>query len=275
MDWSTVVILAFVTWLDGMRRVPDGALVLRRALIGRWIVDERSNDDSSFRLVAWWSPFSLALTIPVGGVPDADASNALTEEALDARLKRVRGVVGVLRLLGGLIIVGIVIGFVAAVARFGAWGFVAVLGAVLFLTWTVFFVTMCAMRASGRRWRRAARIAAPLLWPFTAPRAAELILERAIAGAPPLLVARRLLGAASFAVWVRPQAYDTLRGNAGPADSASLLALVGRPDLAAIVHSTPTQCATGERYCPRCGRVYRATIASCAECEGLHLVSAA
>src|SRR5918992_5558506 len=171
MDWSTVVILAFVTWLDGMRRVPDGALVLRRALNGRWTVDDERDPDSSFRLVAWWSPFTLALVIPSGGVPDADASNVLTNEALDVRLTRVRRVVGVLRLLGALLIVGIVLGFAAAVARFGAWGFVAALGAVLLLTLVAFVVTMCAMKASGRRWRRAARIAAPLLWPFTAPRA--------------------------------------------------------------------------------------------------------
>lgn len=260
------------TWLDGMRRVPPDALVLRRVLGGQWTVADSGDIGRMWRLVSWWSPVTLALVIPSGGIPDADAPTEATDETLAARLARSQRVVGALRVLGALVIVGIVFGIPAAVARFGAWGFVAALAAVLLLAIAAAAVVVGAMRGAGRGWRRVASITAPLLWPFTAPRAAELVLERAVAGAAPLMIAQRLLGPARFAEWVRPRAYDALRDGVAPPDSTALLALVGRTDLTAIVHSAPAQCEAGERYCPRCARVYRASIASCAECRGLRLV---
>lgn len=275
MDWSTVVILAAVTLLEGVRRVPADALVLRRVLGGQWTVADLGDDGRPWRLVSWWSPFTLALVVPSGGFPDSDATNEQTDEALGAHLTRARRVVGTLRLLGALIIVGIVFGIPAAIGRFGAWGFVAALSVVMLLTVATAIVVACAMRVRGRGWWRRVRIGAGLLWPFSAPRGAELMIERAVAGAPPLMVARQLLDPASFAAWVRPRAYDALRAHGGSHETASLLTVVGQPDLRAIVHAAPAHCGSGEAYCPRCARVYRAGVATCAECQGLHLVTAA
>src|SRR5687767_11497229 len=120
MDWSTVVILAAITWLDGVRRVPSDALVLRRVLGGQWTVAD-SAVGRTFRLVSWWSPVTLPLVIPSGGIPEADTPTGARSETLAVRLERSRRVVGALRVLGALVIAGIALGIPAAVARFGAW----------------------------------------------------------------------------------------------------------------------------------------------------------
>ena len=116
MDWSTVVILAAVTLLDGVRRVPAGALVLRQVLAGRWTVADREAEPG-LRLVSAWSSFTLPLIIPSGGVSGADAPGDHAHTSLDDRLARARGVVGFLRLLGASIVLAIVLGVPAAVAH--------------------------------------------------------------------------------------------------------------------------------------------------------------
>jgi hypothetical protein len=273
MDWGTVVLLAAVTWLDGVRRVPAGALVLRRLVADRWTVAESADPERTWRLVAWWSPFTLALVVPPGGIAaDVDASRERTDDALAARLARCDRALLALRVLGASVLVGIVIGIPAAVARFDSWGFAAGVAGVLLLALATAVAASCVVRRLGQPWRRATRIAAPLLWPFSAPRAAEVVLEHAIAGAPPLMVARRLLGAAAFASWIRPQAYDALRGEGSTHEgAAAVLTLVGRPGLAAIVQTPPANCEPDEAYCARCARVYRAGTATCAHCEQLPL----
>jgi hypothetical protein len=276
MDWGTVVLLAAVTWLDGVRRVPAGALVLRRMLADRWTVAESADPERTWRLVSWWSPFTLALVVPPGGIAtSAGSPGEPTDDALAARLTRSGRALLALRVLGASVLVGIVIGIPAAVARFDSWGFAAGVAAVLLLALATAGAASCVVRALGHPWRRATRIAAPLLWPFSAPRAAEVVLEHAIAGAPPLMVARRLLGAAAFASWIRPQAYDALRGEGSThEDAAAVLTLVGRSGLAAIVQTAPAHCEPGEAYCARCARVYRAGTASCAHCQAVALARA-
>lgn len=272
MDWSTVVILAAVTLLDSVRRVPAGALVVRRVLTGQWSIAD-SDTQPGLRLVAWWNPFSVPLIIPAGGLVAGDASPEPSAGSLAARLVRARRVTGLLRMLGVVILLAIVLGIPASIARFDAWGLVASLAAVMLLALVIATIVATAMRRAGRSWRRAMRIAAPLLYPFTAPRAAELVLCHAVAGAAPLMVARELLGDTRFAAWVRPQAYDAMQGDSLAPDPRGLVALVGQSGLAQIVRTPPAHCGTGERYCARCARVYRAETRTCPECRGVPLVA--
>jgi hypothetical protein len=272
MDWSTVGILAAVTLLDGVRRVPAGALVVRRVLAGPWTVADRETEPG-LRLVSWWNPFTLPLIIPSGGLPDVDALVEQSHDSLDARLARARRVVSFLRLLGAAVVLAIVIGVPAAIARYDAWGLAASLSVVMLLSVAIAIVVACAVRTGGRGWRRAMRIAAPLLYPFSAPRAAELVLGHTVGGAAPLMVARSLLGAAAFAAWVRPQAYDAMQGDASMRDRRGLVALIGQSGVAQIVGTPPAHCGSGERYCARCARVYRADTTTCPECQGLPLVA--
>jgi hypothetical protein len=272
MDWSTAAILAAVTLLDGVRRVPAGALVLRRVLAGQWTVADREAEPG-LRLVSSWSSFTLPLVIRSGGIPDTDILGEQGHDSLEARLARVRRIIGTLRVLGALVLLAIVFGVPIAVVRFDVWGLVASLAMVMLLSMVTTIVVAWTMRRSGRSWRRAARIAAPILYPFSTPRAAELVLGDAVAGAAPLMVARSLLGDAAFASWVRPHAYDAMQGGARTQDRRGLVALVGRSGLAQIVATPPANCGTGERYCARCARVYRAETTTCPECEGLPLVA--
>jgi hypothetical protein len=272
MDWSTVVILAAVTLLDGVRRVPAGALVLRRVLTGPWTVADREAEPG-LRLVSSWSSFTVPLIVPSGGIPEADALAEKAQGPLEARVARVRGTIGVLRLLGALVLLAIVFGVPAAVARFDVWGLAASLTVVMLLSVVTTTVVAWTMRRSGRSWRRAVRLAAPLLYPFSTPRAAELVLGHAAAGAAPLMVARSLLGEAAFVSWVRPHAYDAMQGGVLTHDPRGIVALVGRSGLARIVETPPAHCGTGERYCARCARVYRADTMTCPECRGLPLVA--
>jgi hypothetical protein len=90
-----------------------------------------------------------------------------------------------------------------------------------------------------------------------------------------LVLARTLLGVDNFASWIRPQAHDALRseGTATPRAEA-LIALIGRPGLAAIVGRPPANLGVSECYCERCARVYRSGTTTCADCEGVPLVRA-
>jgi hypothetical protein len=272
MDWSTVVILAAVTLLDGVRRVPAGALVVRRVLVGQWSIAD-SDTLPGLRLVAWWNPFSLPLIIPVGGIVDGDAFPEGSDESVAAGLARTRRTIGFLRMLGAVVVLAIVFGIPASIARFDAWGLVVSLAAVMIVSLVTATIVASAIRRAGWSWRRAMRIAAPLLYPFTTPRAAELVLSHAVSGAAPLMVARQLLGDTRFAAWVRPQAYDAMQGDILAQDPRGLVALVGQSGLAQIVRTPPAHCGTGERYCARCARVYRAETTTCPECRGVPLVA--
>jgi hypothetical protein len=283
MDWSTVVILAAVTLLDGLRRVPAGAIVLRRVLGSPWAVSDRETR-AGIQLLSWWNPLSVALVVPSGGIV-ANSRGDVTVDTLGARLAKVQRLVTVLRLLGTFVLLWIVFGIAGAMARFDAWGLVASLGILLLLSTLTAAVVVVVVRRRGSSWREALRAGAPLLYPFSAPRAAETVLLNAVAGTAPLMVARQLMGADRFAAWIRPHAYDALRAakllvwfdvrDGDASGLASLTAAVGRSDLRAIVETPPTHCANGEYYCPRCARAYRSGRATCAECAGLPLVPAA
>jgi hypothetical protein len=274
MDWSAVLALATVTLLEGVRRVPADAFVLRRVLGGAWTIAEPLDFGRTWHLVAWWSPLTLALVVPPGGIVRSGAPADAAPEALGARLARCERAVVTLRVLGALMLLVIAVGVPAGTSRFGTWGFATAVVAALLLGVVTALCAIRALRNLHVDWMCVARVTAPLLWPFTAPRAAEVVLEHAVAGAPPLAIARRLLGEAGFATWARPRAYDALSGET-TADrvGGALLAVVGRPGLAAIVQNAPEGCGSKERYCARCGRVYRWDTTLCADCRDVSLSS--
>ena len=274
MDWGAVVALAVITLLEGVRRVPADALVLRRVLGGPWIIADPLDFGRTWQLVAWWSPLTLAIVVPPGGIVRNAAPPDLAADVLDARLAGSKRTVTILRVNGLLVLLAVVVGVPMAINRFGALGFAAAVGAAFVLSLATALCVLRALRKLDLDWRSAMRAAAPLLWPFAAPRAAEIVLEHAAAGAAPLAIARRLLGEAGFAAWVRPRAYDAL-ATSTTADGlgVALLTLVGRPALAAIVGAAPASCGSGECYCARCGRVYRSGTALCADCRDVSLSS--
>ena len=51
----TIVFLALLTLVEGVRRVPRGSVVLHRVLFGHWTVEPPEAGDR-VRLLSWWSP---------------------------------------------------------------------------------------------------------------------------------------------------------------------------------------------------------------------------
>ena len=58
----TIAILALLTLIEGMRRVPAGSVVLRRVLFGLWTV-ERPEPAERLRLLSWWSPIVTTIVL--------------------------------------------------------------------------------------------------------------------------------------------------------------------------------------------------------------------
>ena len=81
-DLGTVALLAFITLLDGVRRIPAGALVLRRVGFGAWRVSDEGSDRDRWMLVSWWPPISHHVVAAAG-------EESVSAGELDARLTRV------------------------------------------------------------------------------------------------------------------------------------------------------------------------------------------
>jgi hypothetical protein len=264
IDWLSVFLLGGLTLLDGLRRIPPGAHVLRRVGTGAWTA-VTPEEGTRRLLVSWWTPFILRIV-----ACSAEAQRGDDVRRLAERWRRMQRPVEALRLLGGMVLLGIVLGVPVAAETSGWRALLLVLLIVETLAIAVAIVALLALRRLGLNTRSALRAAGGLLSPFAAPRAAEIVLERAFAGALPVVVTRLLLPPSAFAAWIRPRAYDLLRGHA-PVDDPELGAALSRGELQQIVRAPPRDRLTGEPWCARCGRVYRESTRSCAECDALSL----
>ena len=107
--------------------------------------------------------------------------------------------------------------------------------------------------------RRAGRVS-----PFAAPSAAERLLEDVLTSFPTLAVARALLPADQFRLWIRPRVYD-----AKSQPDPELREALDRDELTAIL-APPATGGDATLYCPRCGAVYREGT-GCSDCPGVLL----
>ena len=253
----TIVFLALLTLIEGVRRVPRGSVVLRRVLFGQWIVAPPEAGDR-VRLLSWWSP--LMSTIVLAPAPreryartDADTVRAL----LDGR--DLHTALFDLRLLGVVELFALVLGVPFAVQRFGALGFFVALGAILILCLTIYAVLASSAHGFGTPWRAALRWALSYLSPFAAPRGAEALLERALREVPPGVAANALLPPTVFLRWVRPLVYDA---NNGREVDRGLLEGLNLKQLGASLASPAAQ----GLWCPRCGATF-VQGESCSECD--------
>lgn len=259
VDWSTVGVLALVVLLDGLRKLPADALILRSVLGGPWYPVESSGIRPGWRIVSLWPPISrhIVLSRRVASPHPPDVIG---------RLRALGWAAPVLTGLGCLSLGALVLGVPIAAAHFGGWGFVggAVIAELVAVVSSV--IAFSALRRLHFPRSAAARRAAVLLSPFAAPRAAELVLEAAVEGLEPVAVLRALLPDAAFDAWLRPRAYDTLQGKTDPMLRADL----AREPLAVVVGARPP--GVSGLYCPRCGQSYRDGASACGGCDGVGLV---
>jgi len=258
----TIAILALLTLIEGMRRVPAGSVVLRRVLFGPWTV-ERPEPAERLRLLSWWSP--IMTTIVLAPRPSYQKTSV---KDVRARLegRELYTALFDLRVLGAVELVVLVLGLPLALQRFGAMGFFVGLGVVLLLCLTIFTALVLSGRTLGKRWRWAF----PFLSPFSAPRAAEVLLEEALRDVPPAVAGSALLPADAFLVFVRPFVYDA--SNGGDVDRRFLEGM-NLNELRATLAQRPRGTSQNGQglWCPRCGATFIHGD-SCSEC-GVHLVT--
>jgi hypothetical protein len=127
-----------------------------------------------------------------------------------------------------------------------------------------------AFRKAGASLSRATRESVKFLWPFSAPRAAEEVVSRAIAGVPTLVVVHELLPADAFRRFARPLLFDAVVRGEQNGHVAELRALLGESEVARIVNEPPLV-HDGDAYCPRCGASFYRVARCCSDCVEVEL----
>ena len=259
---------------------PTDVLLVRSGL-GSWIVREPWARVGPFALAGWWPPVVIPLIVSSksadqGGRAPWSADFSVATSRGRRRLRRVGLVVGVLRALGVLLLLWIAVAIPLATGRFGVHGLVRAI-----IQAFVIAIVMALLAMLGLRWLGAARSASiratlPLLSPFTAPRACELVLAAAVRDLDPLAQIAALYGETRFLMWIRPWAYDQLHGRRDATGTDSYVIAVLVRTLPRLVLERAVQGApgteTGAHYCPRCARTYRDDILTCHDCDALSLV---
>lgn len=260
----TIAILALLTLLEGIRRVPRGSLLLRRVLFGAWRVRPAppAIARDSLQLLSWWSP--VVSTIMLRPLPEtAPKPKAWKADAVRARLEQHRPTLLDLRVLGLAALVGLVVGIPLAIDRMGAQGFFFALGLLGVICFFVFERMYAAARNMGKTRKAAFSWAIGSFSPFAASRAAEVLLEELVRDIPPGLVARVLLPFTEFLAWVRPHAYDSSQG--APADARFLAGLDPAELKQSLAPPDPSVAIGGQLWCPRCGATFVQADA-CSDC---------
>ena len=257
LDWSALGFLALVTLLDGLRRVPAGAFVLRKIAGGKWAVVPLRE---GYALVSWWPPLSTTVVLapvnwPAGGRADGRAVHPIRE------LRRLL----TLQVLGVLSLVSLVIVVPVAMRWLGGIGFLLSLLVVLLLSWLIAGLSFYYSQSLGLSTRQRLLFALPRLNPFAAPAAGEALLERALVGANAFAVARALMAEDDFLAWIRPTAYDLIAGEASGGES--LTQVIERSDLQKMVAARPARVAAQSPWCPRCGAEFGTSATVCPACE--------
>jgi hypothetical protein len=257
LDWPAFGFLALLTLLDGLRRVPAGALVLRKHLGGPWRVVVL---EEGYHVVSWWPPLTTSVVIARTEAP------GFPPEQLARRLEAVRKDDGILLVLGAVSLAALVLVVPIAIRWWGGMGFLAALMTVAVVA---VLVTGLSYYAGGKldlsRSERF-RFALPRLNPFASPAAAEALLERALRGADPVAAARLLMKEEAFDGWIRPRAYDVFHGieTEGGED---LLRVLGHEHLASVVSGRPGSIPSETPWCPRCGSEFASGFTACSACQ--------
>jgi hypothetical protein len=285
IDFGTVAVLAFVLWLDGWRRVESGDFVVGRVGLGVWTLRTPSARAGAFALVAWWPPvvFPLVVTTSRDARVNADSLRWMADYAVSAargrrRIGRVAADIAMLRILGTLLLVWIALGIPLMTAFAGGAGLVrGIAGAFVFAVGMA-LTCFAVLRMSGVPGRNALRKCFPLVSPFSAARAAEVVLGDALEGLSPAAQLATLLDQQAFAAWLRPWAYDEVHARRADGPVAArirdMIAGLPAPVLSRVIATVPSDGDgdTSSSYCPRCGHWYYQYVADCSECVNVALL---
>lgn len=220
------------------------------------------------RLLTWCSPIALPLVLSEG------QESLLPVRRLVARFRarraRTRGHVVALRVGGAITLVALVLGIPILTSRYGVWGLLVALAALLLLSLTQAVLAMLGTRRAGCSLRDAAVACVRLCWPFTAPRAAEEVERQVASGVPRLVLLAELLSPEEFGQFVRPLLYDAVVRGAENSDVSDLSGHLGQSRVRALTGAPPMS-ADGTAWCPRCGDSFDRTDGYCSDCVDVAL----
>jgi hypothetical protein len=253
---EVVALFAALVLLEGLRRVPAGALVMRGTGPFGWKPPGDPEPRTRWRLVSWWSPIAPALVLP-----RVDAAATIPTDDIQARLAVARRATPLLTACAAFTLAALIIGLPVASARYGAVGFFVGVAALFALALTNAGAGALALR----------RLVPPpprtrvLAWcsPFAAGRVLEGVYEAALAGASQAQAVRALAGDEIFAKWSRARAYDALYGATHDPD---LRAAADEATLRAIVAAPPADGADGVSFCRRCAATWVVREGACPAC---------
>lgn len=250
-DWYTCIVLTVVLLVDGMRRVPAGGIVLRRTLGGDWHIARAPEEKSRLQFVSVLAPLTLHLVIEPN----------VSSKVPTPRLTTGGGWVLALRLLGCFQLVVLLAGLPWLMANLGGFGFVLAAITLMIVSTATAIAATVALRSAQLSWRDALQTTMWLAWPFSAPAAAERVIERSMRDVHPLRAIHTLLPPHSFARWVRPLAYDALQTGSLPND------VLTDEEARLLVSTPPDDLLPGERFCRRCGCLFIEHVNRCADCD--------
>ena len=256
VNWEVVAVFAALVLLEGLRRVPAGALVVRGTGPTGWRPWGPPEPRPRWRLISWWSPIAPALVLaPLEG------RTAIRAADLDVRLKVATTAAPWLTGSAAITLLGLIVGLPVVSARFGAVGFLAGVAVVLTLAIANAAAGAFTLRRLGSPRRRGQILA----WcsPFAAGRVMEGVYEAALAGASQAQAVRALAGEDVFATWSRPRAYDVIITGAEDPD---LSAAADEATLEAIVAARPLDSQAGASFCPRCAATWVLRGGACPAC---------
>ena len=264
-DWATTAALLAVLLAEGVRRLPAGAIVLRRAFGGSWRIVHGPTVGPEWRLVSIWAPISEHLVVQADTPAELLRMDAGGGGEVSGRLPS-RLTIAAFRIAGGAILLLIALGVPMTTASHGVAGFARSV-TVAFLASTGIVLAAAAYLRRSTGWTAAFTSAAPMLSPFTAPRAAELLQQTSVNRLAASDALEALVPKDHFEQWFRTHAYDELaaRSSAGSREAD------GR--LGAIIAAIPAGCSDGDRFCPRCAAVFHSHVEECSDCPSVVLRS--
>ena len=256
---STILTLAVIAMLEGVRRLPPGAFVLRRILGGHWYTAAPLDLGRDWFLAAWPVPLVHFVVVTRD---DGDETLGISRHftRLRARARRARLSIAALRVWGTLILIGLVVGLPLAIQRWDAFGLVVSVEALVVMCAVQALVAHIGLRRAGAAKRPALVASLKMLWPFSAPCAAATVQKQVVQGAPWIVAVVELFGRERCMAQMRTGLYDELERD----ERGMVSRLFGRETITAFLR----QPSDGARdpFCPRCGARYREGIAQCADC---------
>ena len=257
------LILLAVAALEWVRKLEGDECILRRDPLGRWRVVYPLRLWRQWHLVSWFPPFFLTVVLPPSLGRRAAVSQRGTGHITGMRLFQT------VRALGAVALLTLLLGIPWATSRFGLMGILISVAWLFLLTLVNQGFVIAILRREGATLGQALKKSTTLLSPFAMPLSAETLFSRRFIGAPRMASIRSLTGESEFQLLIQPFAFDLESARVSVSDPwlEEIALSFSKRERARIAGAVPAGLLPGQKYCPRCGGIYRETFVRCSECS--------